>query len=176
VQKLAKQMAMAGGGNPAAAPPVAARPPRPAAGADTTTLVREIGNLARLGRHEEAFTRALSASNLSLVSALCSSMDPAVVFGMRPPLLSAPVILSLIQQLGYDLSRDADTKLSWLPEAAMALDVRDPNVAQMAQSVLGGIVVKLEGVLKANAPPPLEHKAKIAIMMAKGKLSELGSR
>ena len=40
----------------------------------------------------------------------------------EPPVLSQQVLLSLLQQLGYDLSRESRTKLAWIRDAALALD------------------------------------------------------
>lgn len=58
---------------------------------------------------------ALSASNLSLVIWLCGQIgDPRVVFSAQP--LSQPVLLSLVQQLGYDLESDVMLKFRWLHE------------------------------------------------------------
>ena len=46
-------------------------------------------------------------------------------------MLSQQVLLSLLQQLGYDLSRDSTTKLTWIRDAALALD---PQVCADPQS------------------------------------------
>ena len=37
-------------------------------------------------------------------------------------MLSQQVLLSLLQQLGYDLSREPVTKLNWIKDTAVALD------------------------------------------------------
>ena len=39
-------------------------------------------------------------------------------------MLSQQVLLSLLQQLGYDLSREPVTKLSWISDAALALNLQ----------------------------------------------------
>lgn len=61
--------------------------------------------------------KALSARNVQLITWLCSKMDPHAIFSMRPLPLSQYVLLSLIQQLGFDLTRDTELKLTWLREA-----------------------------------------------------------
>ena len=68
-----------------------------------------------MGRYEEAFDVALSASNLSLVTWLCGHIgEPRSVFTGQS--LSQPVLLSLVQQLGYDLESDVMLKFRWLHE------------------------------------------------------------
>lgn len=50
-------------------------------------------------------------------------LSQAVDYSLQdPPVLSQQVLLSLLQQLGYDLSRDCPTKLAWIRDAALALD------------------------------------------------------
>jgi len=44
------------------------------------------------------------------------------VQGGSEPVLSQQVLLSLLQQLGYDLSREPVTKLNWIKDTAVALD------------------------------------------------------
>lgn len=46
-------------------------------------------------------------------------MDPHAVFSMRPLPISQYVLLSLIQQLGFDLTKDTELKLNWLREAGL---------------------------------------------------------
>lgn len=67
---------------------------------------------------------ALSAANLSLVTWLCAHVgDPRIVFeSQSTPLLSHHVLLSLVQQLGYDLDTDSLLKIKWL-EAGTLLGV-----------------------------------------------------
>ena len=46
--------------------------------------------------------------------------------GGSEPVLSQQVLLSLLQQLGYDLSREPVTKLNWIKDTAVALDPQVP--------------------------------------------------
>lgn len=58
------------------------------------------------------------------VSTLLAGSKPSIMsYSLQePPVLSQQVLLSLLQQLGYDLSRDSTTKLTWIQDAALALD------------------------------------------------------
>jgi enhancer of mRNA-decapping protein 4 len=56
-------------------------------------------------------------------------LDETVVFSTVPLPLSQGVVLSLVQQLGCDLSNDTGRKLSWIREAALALNPNDPMLA-----------------------------------------------
>lgn len=61
-------------------------------------------------RIEAAFQQALSASDLSLVVYVCEKVNPYDVFKKDNTGLSQPVILSLIQQLGADLTKNTELK------------------------------------------------------------------
>jgi enhancer of mRNA-decapping protein 4 len=56
-------------------------------------------------------------------------LDEAALFSTVPLPLSQGVVLSLVQQLGCDLSNDTGRKLSWIREAALALNPNDPVLA-----------------------------------------------
>ena len=57
-------------------------------------------------RYEEAFGRALNRGDLGTVAWLCKQADPvAVLAGGGGPALSQGVLLSLVQQLGSDLTQ-----------------------------------------------------------------------
>ncbi len=59
-----------------------------------------------LSRYEEAFGRALNRGDLGTVAWLCRQADPvSVLAGGGGPGLSQGVLLSLVQQLGSDLSQ-----------------------------------------------------------------------
>ncbi|CAM6073454.1 unnamed protein product [Sphagnum tenellum] len=89
----------------------------------------ELTRLVSEGKLEEAFNKALSLSNVAIVSWLCMQLDEAVVFSTVPLPLSQGVVLSLVQQLGCDLSNDTGRKLSWIREAALVLNPNDPVLA-----------------------------------------------
>ena len=65
---------------------------------------------------------------------LSRQLVPCGVRLQEPPILSQQVLLSLLQQLGYDLTRDSATKLTWIRDAALALD---PQVCAGRPALLG---------------------------------------
>jgi enhancer of mRNA-decapping protein 4 len=89
----------------------------------------ELTRLVSEGKLEEAFNKALSLSDVAIVSWLCMQLDEAALFSTVPLPLSQGVVLSLVQQLGCDLSNDTGRKLSWIREAALALNPNDPVLA-----------------------------------------------
>lgn len=85
---------------------------------------------------EGAFKLALSAQNVDLVTFSCQQCDVRAVLNSRPLKLSQLIILCLVQQLGADLADDLQTKLSWLRESLLVMDVRDASIAGFVSSVL----------------------------------------
>jgi len=104
----------------------------------------ELQRLVAQNRLQEAFDMALSAANLSLVVWLCGIVEPSSVFGAHPVRINQPVLLSLIQQLGYDLSSDTTLKLRWLQQAILCLDPRDLSVASHVPAILARLLANLE--------------------------------
>ncbi|KAJ7536521.1 hypothetical protein O6H91_12G072700 [Diphasiastrum complanatum] len=89
----------------------------------------EIARLVAARKLEEAFNRALSLSDVAVVSWLCNQVDPVTLFATNPLPLSQGVVLSLVQQLGCDLGKDTARKLTWIREAALRLNPNDPVLA-----------------------------------------------
>eukprot|EP01098_Paradermamoeba_levis_P005676 TRINITY_DN2387_c0_g1_i1.p1 TRINITY_DN2387_c0_g1~~TRINITY_DN2387_c0_g1_i1.p1 ORF type:complete len:175 (-),score=66.04 TRINITY_DN2387_c0_g1_i1:25-525(-) len=122
----------------------------------------EISKLLQTHKFEEAFNAALSASNLELVTWLCSQLDPSTIFSPAPtssssspsPAISQPVLLSLIQQLGFDLSKETGMKLAWLKEAAIAMDPQDFIIQNHAPNVLSTLLNNLEACLPKFVKAP----------------------
>ncbi|ETP25819.1 hypothetical protein F441_01353, partial [Phytophthora nicotianae CJ01A1] len=95
---------------------------------------------------EEAFKFALGAQNVNLVAFTCQQCDPRLVLSSRPPKLSQMLILCLVQQLGADLVDDLETKLNWLRESLLVMDVRDQTIAGFVTSVLQELQTGLNSV------------------------------
>ncbi len=120
--------------------------PGPSAG-DWKTRLRA---LISTQQYEDAFRDALAdpAHTLWLVRQLPS---PSVLLGgAGAPPLSQPVMVALVKQLSVDIERDAGTKLTWMREAAMAINNKDPSIAAHLQSVLGPVLTAVQAL--ANAP------------------------
>ncbi|KAI9993581.1 hypothetical protein PInf_015866 [Phytophthora infestans] len=95
---------------------------------------------------EEAFKFALGAQNVNLVAFTCQQCDPRLVLSSRQPKLSQMLILCLVQQLGADLVDDLETKLNWLRESLLVMDVRDQTIAGFVTSVLQELQTGLNSV------------------------------
>lgn len=96
--------------------------------------------------YEEAFKLALGAQNVDLVAYACQQCDVRAVLNVRPLKLSQMLILCLVQQLGADLADDLQTKLNWLRESLLVMDVRDASIAGFVSSVLQELQVGLNNV------------------------------
>ncbi|CEG49122.1 Nuclear protein, contains WD40 repeats [Plasmopara halstedii] len=95
---------------------------------------------------EEAFKFALGAQNVKIVAFACQECDPRLVLSSRPPKLSQMLILCLVQQLGADLVDDLETKLNWLRESLLVMDVSDQTIAGFVTSVLQELQSSLNSV------------------------------
>ncbi|GMF43797.1 unnamed protein product [Phytophthora fragariaefolia] len=95
---------------------------------------------------EEAFKFALGAQSVNLVSFTCQQCDSRLVLSSRPPKLSQMLILCLVQQLGADLADDLETKLTWLRESLLVMNVRDSSISGFVTSVLQELQTGLNSV------------------------------
>ncbi|KAE8983211.1 hypothetical protein PF011_g21289 [Phytophthora fragariae] len=95
---------------------------------------------------EEAFKFALGAQSVNLVAFTCQQCDPRLVLSSRPPKLSQMLILCLVQQLGADLADDLETKLNWLRESLLVMNIRDQSIAGFVTSVLQELQTGLNSV------------------------------
>jgi enhancer of mRNA-decapping protein 4 len=66
---------------------------------------------------------------------LCQ-LDPVALLSADPPPVSQGVLLSLVQQLSSDLSKDTGDKLRWIKEATLVLNPRDPVIGPHMHSFL----------------------------------------
>ncbi|KAK6934665.1 Enhancer of mRNA-decapping protein 4, WD40 repeat region [Dillenia turbinata] len=90
---------------------------------------KELSRLIVERKFEEAFTAALQRSDVSIVSWLCSQVDLQGILSMIPLPLSQGVLLSLLQQLACDISKDTPRKLTWMTDVAVAINPADPMIA-----------------------------------------------
>ena len=144
---------------PSAPPSGAAAPPKaPTAAAPPPSDYRtELGLLLQQRQYEAAFTRALSLGKVPPVTWLCSQLDPIPLLHPANPAhrLSPAVLLSLIQQLGFNLKDEVELKLGWIKECLVVLDRTDhiirPHVPDVLRGVLGRVEEQLNGAWKEPA-------------------------
>ena len=132
---------------------VANRANVPAASAPKPKGVREeISSLCSANRFEEAFTKAVSASDGTVVLFTCKSCDIGTVFSPGGVSISQPILICLLQQLGAVLVNTADPDdmkvvLQWLQEIAVTIDPNAPDiqrhVASVVQQLLANINAKM---------------------------------
>lgn len=115
---------------------------------DFAKLKRDLCELVGRKDYDNAFQKALSASNLEMVVWLCSESVLDDIFDPIPPLLSPTVQLCLMQQLGFRLEEDTALKLEWLKQISLVFKPHEPEIA----AYVGGVLEQLHKSLQAAAP------------------------
>ncbi|XP_024015753.1 enhancer of mRNA-decapping protein 4 isoform X2 [Eutrema salsugineum] len=95
----------------------------------------ELSRLISDRKYEESFTSALQRSDVSIVSWLCSQVDLHRLLAMSPLPLSQGVLLSLLQQLACDISKDTPHKLAWMTDVVTAINPSDQMIAVHARPI-----------------------------------------
>ncbi|KAK9810077.1 hypothetical protein WJX72_004410 [[Myrmecia] bisecta] len=103
----------------------------------------EIQRLVKEQKFDEAFTLALDLNDINVVTWLCLQLNPASVLRRDAPLRQI-ILLTLVAQLGYDLSTETMTKLTWIREAALLIKPQDPQLSV----ALRGVLEQLNGNLQ----------------------------
>ena len=115
----------------------------------TKTDVRaEIVALCRSNRFEEAFTKAVSASDGEVVLFACKNADSSAVFGGDSVGISQPILICLMQQLGAILVSTTDAAdfkilLTWLQEIAVTIDPTDASIQRHVASVVQQLLANI---------------------------------
>ncbi|XP_069459940.1 enhancer of mRNA-decapping protein 4 isoform X2 [Ambystoma mexicanum] len=146
----------------------AAGTPIPSSHIDFPSQQAHILQLMQQGHVNQAFQKALTASDLNLVRYVCETVDPQQVLGQHPCPLSQPVLLSLIQQLAADLGNRTELKMSYLEEAVMQLDLNDSITRDHMGIVLNQLQQNLLQFLQAEPHSPLKRHARRLMMMLQG--------
>ncbi|BDA40748.1 probable enhancer of mRNA-decapping protein 4 [Coccomyxa sp. Obi] len=108
--------------------------------------------LLQENKYEEAFGRVLDMADVSRVTWLCQQLDATQLLSQEPLPLSQSVLLSLMQQLGSDLSKDTGIKLQWLKEAAPVLDPNDTMLAPHMRQILQQLFAALQACQPLVSP------------------------
>ncbi|KAK9701745.1 WD40 region of Ge1, enhancer of mRNA-decapping protein [Popillia japonica] len=136
---------------------------------DTQVQLAQIQALLAKGNIDVAFQQALSASasasDLSLVLHVCEKVNPLEVFNQGTCLLQQHVLLSLVQQLGADLSHHTDIKLRYLEEAILNLDPKNSVTREHLPVVLRELSRQLAQFI-ANNPTNKHTKNMRMLQMA----------
>ena len=156
----AAAVAAAGRGNVGPSPP-----PPPGNGGQTPQQMEiehiraTVNTLLQGGQYEAAFTKAVSASTADMALYCCTRADLNAVFGGPKPLLSQPIVLCLMQQLGAILTKttkpsDLQTELAWLQECALSLNVIDPSIQRHVPGVLQQLVTTVNNRMMMEGQQP----------------------
>ncbi|XP_074292968.1 enhancer of mRNA-decapping protein 4-like [Silene latifolia] len=97
---------------------------------------KELSRLISEHKYEEAFTSALQRSDVAIVSWLCSQVDLQRMLTVMPLPLTQGVLLSLLQQLACDITKDTTRKLGWMLDVASCIIPHDPMIAVHARPIL----------------------------------------
>ncbi|CAA0814040.1 Enhancer of mRNA-decapping protein 4 [Striga hermonthica] len=88
----------------------------------------EISRLIADRKYEEAFTAALQMTDVTIVAWLCAQVDLPGILSVNPLPLSQGVLLSLLQQLACDITKDTSRKLTWMREVLSAINPTDAMI------------------------------------------------
>ncbi|KAG2272110.1 hypothetical protein Bca52824_066665 [Brassica carinata] len=105
----------------------------------------QLSRLVSEGKYEESFTSALQRSDVSIVSWLCAQTT-----GYESLPLSQGVLLSLLQQLACDISKDTSRKLGWMTDVVTAINPSDQMIVVHARRIFEQVYQILHHQL--NAP------------------------
>lgn len=140
--------------------------------AGPTAVKAELTTLLGQGRFEDAFSKALSLQDVTIVSWLCTKVSQGTaIISSSPPALSQMVLLSLVQQLAADLGRGEHTyKLQWIREAALALNPRDsllaPHIKPVLDQVYDALATSLGSMKEAD-----KQSCKLAMHVVRSQMS-----
>ncbi|KAH7285370.1 hypothetical protein KP509_33G025800 [Ceratopteris richardii] len=125
---------------------------------------KELTRLLAERKYEEAFDKALSLTDVGVVSWLCNQVDLQAILTTTPLPLSQGVLLALIQQLGFDLRNDTGKKLGWIKDAALALNPMDPGLPpHVMRHILEKLYNNLHGLLTTSISADLMFSTRLMI-------------
>jgi hypothetical protein len=106
------------------------------------TLKSNIMKSIESGNIDVAFTEALNLGKIEIVIWICQTLDKEM-WKIRSH-LSGAVVLSLLQQLSFNLSDQTLLKLSWISCALVGLDRTDASISSYVPQVLNTVKLNIE--------------------------------
>jgi hypothetical protein len=100
--------------------------------------------LAQTGDYNAAFERAVSSSDVALLTKLCENVDRDVIF-VSPSPVSNIIRLCMLQQLASDLNASTMTKLAWMQQLTLSLDRDDTQIADHVGMILQQVLTQIQG-------------------------------
>ncbi|KAL0481060.1 hypothetical protein AKO1_012837 [Acrasis kona] len=127
----------------------------------------QITNLIRSSAFENAFMIALSSQDLDLVLFTCEATNADTCLVQ----LSQPVLLSLLQQLSYELSGEKlNLKLDWIEKVLLSLDPSHYSINTHSHDILSSVLASLQKLF-AKADQSKKSKVKMLIYVVHSQLS-----
>lgn len=142
----------------------------PRQASDLITPQKTIKSLIQAGNINEAFKAALSCEDLAIVMFTCELVNTTQVFNSATCPLSQQVLLSLIQQLSFDLSDKTQIKHAYLHEALVNLDPEDSMTKIHMKTVLRQLETSLQKYIQENPNSKMTRNLKILSMAASSHL------
>ena len=129
-----------------------------------------IDNLIDDKNYSKAISTAVDAKDLSILSRTLSKINNPSNW-LSQPGLNQGLLLSLLQQIGADLSRDIEVKLLWLKHCIIALQPNQPQIQQHCSQVLSGIYQNLERVRNQYQNSPIGMEIQFLIPFIRQNIS-----
>ncbi|CAK7323847.1 unnamed protein product [Dovyalis caffra] len=127
---------------------------------------QELKRLISERKYEEAFTIALQRSDVAMVSWLCSQVDLQGIMSLSPLPLSQGVLISLLQQLAYDISKETPRKLEWMTLVAASILPFDQTIGYYVRPTVEQVSEILNHLRSSpGGPGPGPELASIRVLM-----------
>eukprot|EP01101_Sappina_pedata_P005793 TRINITY_DN2738_c0_g1_i1.p1 TRINITY_DN2738_c0_g1~~TRINITY_DN2738_c0_g1_i1.p1 ORF type:complete len:1051 (-),score=369.92 TRINITY_DN2738_c0_g1_i1:6-2927(-) len=141
-------------------------------------IAAKISHQIRSKNYAEAFRLALGSEDLAVLVPTISQLDPKLVSSDPEFKKRQSMVLSLIQQLAFNLTQDMQIKSVWLKCVLLILEPSDPEIAYSSPGVLGEVYQKIEGVFRMRQPidPLVEENLKISLHFTNSFLSSFAKR
>lgn len=137
-------------------------------GALTNAPIGELESLISSGQYDTALVKALNLGDLAILNWILPRLDVTSI--LDSPKIHPRIIISLAQQLGYDLSTLTEVKLSWLAEIFTIFDANcgeDSECAAQLPAVLEELFNNLRVVFAAAPNPTLQKQIKSVMRLVR---------
>lgn len=124
----------------------------------------ELSRLISEQKYEDAFTMALQRSDVAVVSWLCYQVDLSTLLASKTTPLNQGVLLSLLQQLTCDISKDTSRKLIWMRDVAMTINPNDAMIAHHVRPIFEQVYQILNHQLNLPTTPTSELTSMRVVM------------
>lgn len=134
----------------------------------------EIMALCQAQRYEEMFSKAIAAVDGDFVLFACKNTDSAKVFNGVEVILSQPILICLMQQLGAVLvpatdAGDIKTILNWLQEIAVTIDPTNVNIQPHVERVVHTLLANINNKM-SNCDPAFRRPLQTLMQVSRGLL------